>query len=175
MREVRATNYRLSACRSRIPYTVGSRDFNLQNNKLTNWGSQIPCPNTYDYVLYHRIRPKGSQYGGSRYSPASRRGRDKRGFHWRATHPPHVAIVCFQWAQVVTFGNAFVTFCHEHWLRGIAWLLWQPCLSWPRPEAVKIRAKQPLENCSTPALVGWLFACYLSLWMNGWMDGWMDG
>ena len=35
-------------------------------------------------------------------SPASRRGRDKRGFHGRATNPPHFAMVCFKCARVAT-------------------------------------------------------------------------
>ena len=66
-------------------------------------------------------------------SSASRRGRDKRGFHRRATNPyilpcfPHV-IICY---------HILPTFSNESWLWGIAALLWWPRLSWPRLEAVK--------------------------------------
>ena len=80
--------------------------------------SQIPR-STSHFSLYPRLASLDVDDECARAalteSPASRRGRDKRGFHRRATNSIHFIIVCFKCAHVATFCYIllhFAIFCH---------------------------------------------------------------
>ena len=66
-------------------------------------------------VVRLRGGPMVNRFTLSLASPASRRGRDKRGFHRRATNPLRFVLCCFECAHVATCCHMlshFVTYCH---------------------------------------------------------------
>ena len=82
-------------------------------------------------------------------SPASRQGRDRRGFHRMAANP-HMLSSFVVSSHMLPHLYYFVTCCHMlPWKLTMGNCSWRPCLSWPRLEAVNVVLQHATSSRTT--------------------------